>query len=216
MREQIYNSYLYHSRAAVGKPFKARRDFSKMSEEQLSSLDRIERLFRSYRHINIDDFIRAGFKMQPGIKFIKLSFFHSAKAKKCYTLYMKEKELISPDSKDNKVLFDTCKESIKNIYLYCKSRNITLDQYKYDKDGATPTILLHLKEHKVNLYTLHGLEIDYIFRECDKELLYFIFSSDFDDYYRKSRDTFIKSKELKEYIRKGLKIVQTKLLQSAL
>ena len=116
---------------------------------------------------------------------------------------------------------DTLKKCLKFIYNYCYDKKITLTEYKtyvpgtgaqISREGATPEIFWHLKDHKINFYTLHAFDMDTAVRGKDTEILDW-FIKDFTDLYSKTRVKFVSSISLKEKARKGLKIIEQKLLK---
>ena len=53
--KQIYNSYLFSSRSAKGKPTKFRKDFSKLKDADFISLKKLSTFFRKHNNINYKD-----------------------------------------------------------------------------------------------------------------------------------------------------------------
>ena len=72
-------------------------------------------------------------------------------------------------------------------------------------------IFTHLKNHKINFYTLHALDMDGVVKKQDEILTWVI--SDFFNLYNKTRVKFISSKLLKDKSKKGIKIIEQKLLK---
>lgn len=208
---QIYNSYLYAARKAIGKPFRARKNFSTMKEDdgEYVALLSLDRMFNSYPHISFDDFFKAPYEVYPDTKYNPISFYTTHKAKKLYTEYVKRRETDSPDSD---ITLEHSRECVKFIASYCISNNLTIEDYKNEKLGQYYTFMLHLKSHDVSLYVLHSLEVDSIVRGMDPVLVDFAIS-DFYKNFRTTRLKYLNSKKLKPYLRSAIKIVEENMLK---
>ena len=129
-------------------------------------------------------------------------------------MYCKDKETQNPDSEDS---INTLKDCLKYIFNFCNGEKITLAQYKnYTgilNTGAIPIVFTHLKNHKINFYVLHSLDMESIIKPWMQDETLNLIISDFYDLYRKTHAKFISSKSLKEKARKGLKIIEQKLLK---
>ena len=66
--------------------------------------------------------------------------------------------------------------------------------------------------HHINFYTLHALDVEGVVRSGDMEVFNWLITN-FADLYSKTRVKFISSKTLKDKARKGLKIIEQKLLK---
>ena len=133
-------------------------------------------------------------------------------------MYCKDRETQDPDSEDT---INTLKECLKFIYGYCHNKKITLEEYKTYipgsapdllPDSALPEVFWHLKNHHINFYILHALDMDTAVKGKDIEIFNW-FIPDFTDLYSKTRVKFLSSKSLKDKARKGLKIIEQKLLK---
>lgn len=205
----IYNSYLYASRSVKNKPVKFRQNFDKLDSRSEVALKKLSIFLSKYNHINYNDYFISPYKVYGVDNYFDLQFFNTRKALKCYSLYCKEKELQNPDSEDS---IDTLKDCLKFIFDYCCKHKITLEQYKSstNTEGSVPKIFKHLKDHKINFYTLHSLNIEKLIEEQDKEIINWIIK-DFPTLYNGTRVKFITSKILKEKARKGIKIIEEQL-----
>ena len=129
-------------------------------------------------------------------------------------MYCKDKEVQNPDSEDS---INTLKDCLKYIFNFCNEKKITLTQYKHftgvNNRGAIPIVFTHLKNHKINFYVLHALDIDSIIKPWTQHETLNLVISDFYDLYSKTRAKFISSKLLKDKAKKGLKIIEQKLLK---
>jgi len=204
----IYNSFLYTQRASQNKPFRPRQNFDKITGTEEASIKKLFLLLSKYNHINYNDYFIAPYKIYGKDNYFDLAFYNTTRALKCYTMYMKDKELSDPDNAET---IKTAKECIKFIHKYCTQNNITLSQYKNTIEGTIPVSLQHLREHKINFYTLHSLNIETKLKQIDNQLLDFIVK----DYYQISNTTRTKlaaSRILKEKIKNGLKIIEDDLI----
>jgi len=216
--KHIYNSFLYASRKAKNKPVRLRQNFDNIKSKDEVALKKLNLLLSKYTHINYSDFFIAPYKVYGPDDYFDLSFFNTRRAIKCYSMYCKDKESQNPDSEDS---INTLKECLKFIYNYCNDKKITLVKYKTYIPGSTPDlfpnsalpeVFWHLKNHHINFYTLHSLDMDSYVRGSDTEIFNW-FIPDFTDLYSKTRTKFLSSNSLKEKAKKGLKIIEQKLLK---
>lgn len=207
--EAIYNSYLYASRSVKNKPTKFRRNFDNISDKDLVCLKKLSLFFDKYRNISFNNWFIAPYKVYSADDYFDLHFFTTRKALKCYTIYMRDRETETPDSDASIELMKSCLSFIHN---YCKSERITIDEYKKKVERNLPIILLHLKEHKINFYMLHALEADTVIKSVESSILNFIID-DFWTIFSQTRTGFISSKVLKEKTRKGIEIINNKLVE---
>ena len=207
-QKNIYNSFLHATRTVKNKPFTPRTKFSDLDNTTLLILKKLDLFFKSHRNINYNDFFIAPYSIYNKEDYFDLQFYITRRSIKCYVEYIKNRELDDPDN-DNTIL--KCKESCAFIYYFCKQAGITLGEYKQQKSTNIPLVLQHIKEHKINFYTLHGLEINNILTLNDIDLYNFMFDN-FNETYNTTRSKFIRSKKLKNTIRAALKIIDEKLL----
>ena len=208
--KHIYNSFLYASRKAKNKPVRLRQNFNNLQSEHEVALKKLNILLSKYTYINYSDFFIAPYRVYGADNYFDLSFFNTRKAIKCYSLYCKEKQVQDPDGEES---LSTLKDCLKFIYTFCLEEKITLAQYKNltEQVGSLPVIFTHLKNHKINFYILHALDMDGVVKKQDEILTWVI--SDFFNLYNKTRVKFISSKLLKDKSKKGIKIIEQKLLK---
>jgi hypothetical protein len=125
-------------------------------------------------------------------------------------MYIKQRETQDPDSEST---IKHMKECLSFVYTFCKDNNLTLQEYVNSMQENLPTILIHLKEHKVTFYMLHLLEVDAIIKTVETALLNFIVS-DFWNTYSQTRVKFVNSNKLKNKARKGKKLILQKLVEN--
>lgn len=203
----IYNQFLITSRTVKNKPFKKRENFDKISDEHKICLYKLETLFNN-NNINQKLFFEAPFAIYKDEDFFPLEFFTTRKAIKCYTEYVKHIEKQDPDSDD---CISKCYDACKFIYKYCIEHKMTLNSYKKSQTNSIPLSLVHLKEHNINFYTLHALEISNLVSYTTSEMCDFIVP-DFSSIYQKTKQSFIKSNKLKNSLRKILSVINEKTL----
>ena len=208
--KRIYNSYLIASRSAKNKPFKLRQNFDSIDNQTYVVLKKLGLFFEKHYNIKQVDFFTAPFSYYGSDNFFDLSFFLTPKAVKCYSLYIKKKETQDPDNEDTIL---STKDCCIFIYKYCAENKITLHEYKHIINGTTPLVLQHLRDHKINFYTLHGLQCDRTIRQVESELLEF-FVSNFESLLNDTRVNFQRSIRLKNIVRESLSIIENKLLKN--
>ncbi|MDB4430297.1 hypothetical protein N9273_00590, partial [bacterium] len=98
--KSIYNSYLYASRSAQNKPTRFRKDFSKLKDEDFVSLKKLSAFLTRHNNINYRDWFAAPYEVYSKDEYFDLKFFNSRKALKCYSLYMKDREMSNPDNSE--------------------------------------------------------------------------------------------------------------------
>ncbi len=203
----IYNSFLYTQRTSQNKPFRPRQNFDKITGTEEASIKKLFLLLSKYKHINYNDYFIAPYKVYGKDNYFELSFYNTTRALKCYTMYMKEKELSDPDHPET---LKSSKECLRFIHQYCTQEKITLSEYKNAIEGTMPMVLQHLREHKINFYIIHSLNVEAKLKQIDNQLLDFIVK-DYNQISSATRTKLAASKLLKEKIKNGIKIIETDL-----
>src|SRR6478736_783645 len=119
LEKQIYNNHLVVSRK--GEAFKIRKDFSKLEEDKIMSLQKLSKLFRNNESIDQVVFFTAPHKIYPEDEYYALEFYTSQKAIKCYTQYIKLLEIQDPDSAD---ALKRLQQSLKFVFKYCQENSL--------------------------------------------------------------------------------------------
>lgn len=203
--KQIYNNHLVASRKAKNEPFKLKKDFSKLDEDQVMVLQKLSRLFNSYPNLIQEDFFMAPHKIYSDESYYPIEFYTRPKAIKCYTDYVKQLELQDPDSPDS---LKRLAESLKFVIRYCVENNLQLSDYELNIEGTMPCFVQHLKDHKINYYTLHALTFKN--PKIESEILEFIFP-DFYLVFQKTKNKFYSSKKMKEFAKQATTKINKKL-----
>lgn len=204
-QQQIYNNHLVASRKVKGEAFRIRKDFSDLEADKVMFLEKLTRLFKNCPSIDQEVFFTAPHKIYPEDAYYPLEFFTTQKAIKCYTQYVKLLEIQDPDSPDS---LKRLQESLKFVYQFCKEKNLKLSDYELNIEGSMPCFVDHLKNHKINYYTLHALT----FRkpQIDSRILTFIFP-EFFEVFQKTKNKFFSSTKMKEFAKQAKQKLETKL-----
>jgi hypothetical protein len=195
LEQQIYNSHLATSRKVQNKPFKIRQKFDDLEEDKVITLQRLSRFFNEYKNLDIDTFFLAPHKIYPEESYYPLEYFLTRKAISCYTQYVKQLETQDPDNKDS---LERLQKSLKFVFNYCKEHQLTFENYRVylEPDTSLPIFIDHLKNHKINFYTLHALNFSQ--PKIESRILDFIFNN-FYTTFQTTKNKFQFSKKMKEF-----------------
>lgn len=200
--EYLYNTYLKTSRTKNNQPYKLRKNFSNLDESIVFCLKKLSTFFNKHTHISPEDFFAAPFTVYNDEPYFELSFYNSLKAVKAYTLYQNFLQTQAPDSD---MQLECIQKSLKYILNFCKENSITLAEYITHKDGINPTFLLHLKEYKVNIYTLLGFKnFEHEFRKIDSEIVRFMLNEQIYEQIQTTKVKLYGSTTAKRFIESGL------------
>jgi hypothetical protein len=202
--KQIYNNHLVVSRKVKNEPFKLKKDFSDLDGDKVISLQKLSKLFNSYPNLIQEDFFMAPHKIYPDDDYYPLEFYTKQKAIKCYTDYVKQLEIQDPDSPDS---LRRLAESLKFVSRYCIENNLQLSEYELNIEGTMPCFVEHLKNHKINYYTLHALTFQK--PQIESRILDFIFP-DFYLVFQKTKNKFFTSKKMKEFAKQAKQKLETR------
>ena len=175
--KHIYNTFLRVSRSRNKQPFKLRKNFEKVDNELYVGLKKVSSFLKRFPHIKIEDYFNAPYNLYPDEQYFPLEYFHSLKATRAYTLAMKQQENLDPDSAEQ---LTNIKESLVFIKRFCNEKSISPVDYINHKTNNEYSFVLHLKEHKVNIYSLLGyLGFEKNIKQRDAEIIKFIIGEDF-------------------------------------
>lgn len=205
LEKRIYNTHLAITRSKNNKPFKLRENFSKFEEEPHYALvKKLANFFERHQNVNINDFFIAPFVIYKNDTnpFYDLKFYLTAKARSIYTIYMKRQDTQHPDSTHT---IKKCKDSLMFIYKYCKEKNIRAEDYLSQKSsGIIPDFGLHLKDRKINIYTLFAFDhFEKRFFEIPNDMLAFMFGDIYND-FTNIRMRYLQSEDCKRVCKTGL------------
>jgi hypothetical protein len=151
-QKQIYNCYLKHSRK--GEPYNPRKNFDDVNSSTRFELFKLENFFNKFKHINLNFFFESFCFVYPDEKYPPLSFFTTRKAIKCFSMYKKHKENMSPDTQ-----LEEIKQSIVHIGSFCLRQNILFESYIKHKTLCMPTWVKDYKEGKINIYSIIAMGV---------------------------------------------------------
>lgn len=206
--KHIYNTHLRISRSRKDLPFKYRKDFSYLNDVYINSLKKIAMFLAKFPHIKLENFIKAPYEIYSDQEYFDLEYYTTLKATKAYTLFEKRLETLDPDSEEQ---LSNIIEALKFISNFCLENNIPIDEYIKHLTNSTPSYILHLKEHRINVYTLFGFpSFEQNLRTIDNELLGFILGEDFTNNLSGFRFKFFTSKKAKKLVELGIEKLKNK------
>jgi hypothetical protein len=206
--QHIYNTHLKISRSRKNLPYKYRKDFSSLNDTYINSLKRISIFLAKFPFIRLEDFIRAPYEIYSDQEHFELDYYTTLKATKAYTMLMKRQETLDPDNEDQ---LKNIIESLKYISSFCIERSVTPLEYIEQQTGNSASYILHLKEHRVNVYSLFGFQtFERNIRAQDPELLKFILGDDFLNNLSKFRLKYFASKKAKTLVELGIQKINNK------
>ena len=207
--ENIYNTYLRISRSKRNLPFKYRKDFSDIAnDEKYSTLLKLENFFKRNSYVNLNNFFEAPYELYSDEKYFDMDFYLTQKAIKIYNLYQRKKTYIDPDSE---IQIKSIKDGLFFIYNFCKNNQISLENYITHKTNNMNSVFLHLKKKEVSIYNcLAFLNFQKIVNDNNYEILEFMLG-DIISKLSIFRTKFYASNKCKKISQDGLKILKEKL-----
>ena len=174
LEKNVYNTYLRVSRTRSGKQFKYRKNFDNFEDNKsYVPVKKIAKLLANHPHININDYFNAPYEVYPEKNHdygYDISFYTGLKATSCYSIYKKMQDDREPDEQIKEI-----KDSFYFIYKFCKENKIDLDQYLEHMTNTERTFMLHLRERKVNIYSLLGFSnFDNVMSKIDPNIGKFV------------------------------------------
>ena len=154
----IYNSFLVACADAAGRPFRPRRDFSKMTEFDRKCLADLESRFLKHKYVDPRLYF-ANYLAYRGAKWLPLNQFLHPKALETYVRLVVARQVAAgeggADPADGAALA-AFKEGLAFLSAFCKERGARLRDYpSMENDHAAPYYLLHLKEGRISMLHLH-------------------------------------------------------------
>jgi hypothetical protein len=207
--EQIYNTYLRISRSKKNLPYKLRKDFNNIQDEEIyPSLLKLENFFKRNQYVNLNDFFEAPYLLYEDENFFDLSFYLSQKAIKAYNIFQRKKTYLDPDSD---IQIKSVQDGNFFIYQFCKANKIKLNEYLSHKTNAMNTVFIHLKEKNISIYNCLAMSnFQKCMNEQNFELLEFMLG-DVISRISNFRTKFYSSTKCKKASIEGLKIIQEQL-----
>lgn len=204
--KHIYNTHLKITRTRKNQPYKNRKEFGNVKITDLYNLKKIAIFLAKFSHIKVDEYIFAPYEVYPDETYFGLEYYTTLKAIKAYTLFQNKQIQLDPDSAEQ---LRNIVESLKYIKQFCTEKKIDVCDYIEHTTGNTPSYILHLKEHKVNVYSLLGFNsFEKNIKSVDIDLLEFILGDDFRNSLSRFRLKFFTSKKAKKLIEAGIQKIK--------
>lgn len=206
--KEIYNTHLVVSRKIKDQPFRIRKNFDDITPDVEMNIQKLERLFTNHPNLNQEDFFEAPYKVFPDEDtYYSLEFYTKPRAIRAYTRYMKQLELQDPDSPDS---LRRLANSLKFVARYCIENGLKLSDYELNTTGTVPCFVEHLKNHKINYFTLHALTFQK--PRVESRILDFIFP-DFFTVFQRTKNKFYASKVMKEFAKQAKQKLEQQITQ---
>ena len=207
--ELIYNTHLRISKIHLKQPFKYRKNFKTLDDKTVGTLKKISYFLRKFDHIKLDDFISAPYTVYKDENYFDLEYYTTLKATKAFALFQNIKLTEDPDSAYH---LNNIVESLNFIQKFCKEQNITLPEYTSYCTGKVPDFITHLKEHKVNIYTLIPIHLfEKQIKILDPELVKFILGEEMYNKIPLLKTKLYGSQKAYKLTKAGLQIIEKKL-----
>jgi hypothetical protein len=206
--QHIYNTHLKVQRTRRNQPFKYRKDFSNIEPQTQRYLQKISQFLKKHSHINLNEFIVAPFKIYPDEEFFNLEYYTTLKATKAYTSYQQKLLTMSPDSQEQ---LENTQKALKYILQFCIDNDIPVTEYINHKTNNIYSFLLHLKEHRVNVYCLFGFNsFDKNIKSVDSDLTSFIIGNDLIVNLPIFRTKYLNSNKARKFVELGIQKITQK------
>ena len=192
----IYNTYLRVGRRALNKPFKYRKDFTELEGTEIDTqLKQLSALFAKYKHLKVDLFFEAPYKLYSTTATYYLDYYVSQKAIKAYSLYIAKLKQEDPDT-ESQLKFII--ESFKFIKSFCADKNIPITSYCDYTSGVVFDFIPHLKEFNVSVYSLFSFKnFETNLWTIDTDTLKFILGEGYVDSFYVFRNKYLESAKCK-------------------
>ena len=191
-QQEIYNQYLKALAKVNNRPYKLRKDFSKIDEETLIILHRLELFFDKFSHIQPYNFFIA-FLEYKELKYTPLDSYLKQSAIIAYSRFNTQKydEFI-----DSEKSLENFMQGARNIVAFCIENGLPTKDYRTSvNSNGVPWILIHLNEQKISYYHLHALDISRTNIKSDYTDIVF---RDFDEMFLSTKQKYINSNKLKQ------------------
>lgn len=191
-QQEIYNQYLKAIAKVNNRPYKLRKDFSKLDEDSKVILYRLELFFDKFSHIHPYNFFLA-FLEYKELKYTSLDSYLKQSAIIAYSRHSKQKYDEYVDSE--KSLEDFI-QGARNIVAFCLENKLPTRDYRTAvNNSGVPWILIHLNEQKISYYHLHALDISRTNIKSDYTDIVF---RNFDEMFSSTKQKYINSNKLKQ------------------
>lgn len=205
----IYNIFLKTSRSKSGLPYRLRKQWHGFEDTpSYAHILKLKNFFSRNSSVNVAEFFEAPYTIYPGESGFDLDFYSSQKAIKIYTLSLKKKMLLDPDSDYH---LNAVSRGLKFILNFCIENNLQLKDYLNYNTGIQRQFISHLKERKISIYNLFAFtDFDKKFKLEDPDILRFTLGEIYDniDIYRTK---YLNSRILRKVAEIGLKKIDINL-----
>jgi hypothetical protein len=206
--KQIYNTFLRVSRSKNKLPFNYRKNFEDFDASKMMQIKKLAIFFKKFPHIKMDEYFFAPYSLYADEKYFDLTYYTSLKATKAYSLYNKKIVFSEPDSNEQLL---SIKESLRFILNFCREKCIEPINYISHKTNNEYSYVVHLKEHKVNIYVLLGyINFEKTFKARDVGITKFILGEDFFNSMATFKTKFLNSNKALPLVNSGLKLINEK------
>jgi hypothetical protein len=172
---------------------------------------RLASFFGRHDNISVEEFFQAPHKLYPDEKgYYDLSYYTSPRAIKTYTLWKEQKQNAAVDSSEQ---IQDIKQSLGFIYDFCKQKKIKVSSYIDYKDpaGVNFEFLVHLSEHRINVYSLFGFpNFEKNIRQSGADMVIFLLGDKFYNQLSLFKMNFLTSQRAKQVVEEGLKLLEKK------
>lgn len=191
-QQEIYNQYLKAIAKVNNRPYKLRKDFSKLDEDSKIILYRLELFFDKFSHIQPYNFFLA-FLEYKELKYASLDSYLKQSAIIAYSRHSKQKYDEYVDSEKS---LEDFMQGARNIVAFCLEKRLPTKDYRtVVNNSGVPWILIHLNEQKISYYHLHALDISRTNIKSDYTDIVF---RDFDEMFSSTKQKYINSNKLKQ------------------
>lgn len=207
--KRLYNCYLASMAKANNRAYRRRQNFDKIKDEHYVALKKLSSLLLQ-SDVDIPMFFDAPYTIHTDEKYKTLQYYLTPNAIKCYTMLLNRRVKLDADSEEN---LEYVRTGMRFLLEYCLENNLTLDEYKLQMtENSIPMCLLHLKQHKINFYIIHALELQSELYKLGVDWLSF-FITDFENVFRDTKAKFSKSTQLKPKATSVIGAIKNKLTQ---
>lgn len=205
----IYNTHLRVTRRASNKPYKIRKNFDVIDATTTLYTQRVARILNKFKHIDINDYFQAPYKLYDGDEYFDMKFFASPRAMKAYTLMLQQDLNTDPDSDD---IIQRVIKSLHHIKDFCVNNNTDINTYVDHTTDGMNTFLLHIKQRQVHWYVAVEMpKAMSIIRQQDPDVMKFMFGDQVFNNIQTYVNRFLGSQRCKAVVRQGLQKIQNKL-----
>ena len=156
----------------------------------------------------MEDYFKAPYNLYPDEQYFPLDYYASLKATRSYTLFQKKVVNMDTDSEEQ---LSNIKQSLIFILNFCNEVRVSPVNYINHKTNNEYSFMVHLREHKVNIYTLLGFEtFEKNLKSRDAEVARFIIGEDVYNNISMYRTKLYNSKKASRLVDLGLKKISSK------